>query len=101
MCGIAGIVSRRGLRARSLADMADALGHRGPDGRGFAICSMGGAMRAAAELPEAASIPGPWIAGFAHTRLSIIDLSHASDQPMLDPESRYALVYNGEIYNYV
>jgi asparagine synthase (glutamine-hydrolysing) len=81
--------------------MADALGHRGPDGRGFAICSRGGAISAAAALPEAASIQGPWIAGFAHTRLSIIDLSHASDQPMLDPESRYALAYNGEIYNYV
>lgn len=34
-----------------------------------------------------------------HTRLSILDLSHQSDQPM-EYSERYALVYNGEIYNY-
>jgi asparagine synthase (glutamine-hydrolysing) len=81
--------------------MAQALGHRGPDGRGFAICSKGGQISASATSADAASIPGPWVAGFAHTRLSIIDLSHASDQPMLDPQGRYALVYNGEVYNYI
>ena len=101
MCGIAGIVSCRGFRAQSLERMAQALAHRGPDGRGFAICSKGGQIATVATPADAASIPGPWVAGFAHTRLSIIDLSHASDQPMLDPESRCALVYNGEVYNYV
>lgn len=36
----------------------------------------------------------------AHARLTIIDLSSRAQQPMLDPSGRYALVYNGEIYNY-
>lgn len=38
---------------------------------------------------------------FGHNRLSIIDLSHAADQPMWDTERRYCLTYNGEIYNYI
>ena len=40
--------------------------------------------------------------GFAigHTRLSIIDTSDAGNQPFWDPEHRYALTYNGEIYNH-
>ena len=35
-----------------------------------------------------------------HTRLSIIDLSAAGHQPMYSRCGRYALVFNGEIYNY-
>jgi len=33
-----------------------------------------------------------------HTRLSILDLSHDSDQPL--EYKKYSLVYNGELYNY-
>lgn len=38
--------------------------------------------------------------GFGHRRLSIIDLSEKSNQPMIDPELGLALVFNGTIYNY-
>ena len=34
-----------------------------------------------------------------HTRLSVIDLETGA-QPMLADERRYAIVYNGEIYNF-
>ena len=37
-------------------------------------------------------------AGFAHNRLSILDVSEAAHQPFTD--ERYILCYNGEIYNY-
>lgn len=37
----------------------------------------------------------------AHSRLSIIDLTNASDQPLLSEDSRYYIVFNGEIYNYI
>ena len=37
--------------------------------------------------------------GVAQTRLSILDLSDAGNQPFFD--DRYSLVYNGEIYNFV
>jgi asparagine synthase (glutamine-hydrolysing) len=38
--------------------------------------------------------------GFGHRRLSIIDLSEKSSQPMVDSETGHALVFNGTIYNY-
>lgn len=38
-------------------------------------------------------------AGF--NRLSILDLSQAGHQPMVSPQGRYVLVFNGEIYNHL
>ena len=35
-----------------------------------------------------------------HTRLSLLDLSPRSNQPFGDRRGRYALIYNGEIYNF-
>jgi asparagine synthase (glutamine-hydrolysing) len=39
--------------------------------------------------------------GFGYVRLSIIDLTYAGHQPMLDNSGRYILIYNGEIFNYL
>ena len=36
--------------------------------------------------------------GFAHTRLSILDLSSAGNQPM-ETEDRFVISYNGEVFN--
>ena len=82
MCGIAGIISPHSefIQQHRLQQMADALQHRGPDGEGFWInddCNV----------------------GFAHRRLSIIDLSENGSQPF--HYLHYTLVYNGEIYNYI
>ena len=52
---------------------------------------------------------GPDYSGFkikdhiclGHSRLSIIDLSRASNQPFEDKEADLSMVYNGCIYNYV
>src|SRR5215469_15768264 len=38
--------------------------------------------------------------GFAHRRLSIIDLSDRASQPMVSDDGRFIIVFNGEIYNY-
>ena len=48
---------------------------------------------------------GIWISddarvAFGHRRLSIIDLSPAGNQPMLDAERKIVIILNGEIYNY-
>lgn len=37
---------------------------------------------------------------FGQTRLSIIDLSTGGHQPMISADGRWALIFNGEIYNY-
>jgi asparagine synthase (glutamine-hydrolysing) len=46
-------------------------------------------------------VPGmPNSVVLGHKRLSIIDTSQSSHQPMYDQTGRYAIVFNGEIYNY-
>jgi len=85
MCGIMGILSdgKPEQTRAAVRDMIAASRHRGPDASG----SM--------EIPLAT---GSLILG--HTRLSIIDLSDGSRQPMQDAESGSWLVFNGEIYNF-
>ncbi len=85
MCGIAGIWERSG-RARpdevaaTVAAMTHALRHRGPDA---------GATWVDAAVPLA----------LGHRRLSIVDLSAAGAQPMISSCGRFAISYNGEVYN--
>jgi asparagine synthase (glutamine-hydrolysing) len=81
MCGISGYLNLDGAPASPivLQRMTDAIAHRGPDGEGH------------------------WIEGgvaIGHRRLAIIDLSPAGNQPMVSPDHRYVLSYNGEIYNF-
>ncbi len=35
-----------------------------------------------------------------HSRLSVIDISEAANQPFADESGRYTIVFNGEIYNF-
>ncbi len=85
MCGIAGLMSVDGTppSVDILRTMADAIAHRGPDGRGEY------------NLADVAMV---------QNRLAIIDLE-TGDQPLFaakDGEaSALALVANGEIYNYI
>ena len=47
---------------------------------------------------------GKWLeegVALGHNRLSIIDLSNNANQPFFDETKRYAIVFNGEIYNYI
>ncbi len=79
MCGIAGLMTAGGAPSEPvLRAMAEALAHRGPDGRG---------------MYRSGNV------GMVHTRLAIIDLV-TGDQPLREPGGA-ALVANGEIYNYV
>ncbi|RAS62192.1 asparagine synthase (glutamine-hydrolysing) [Lentzea atacamensis] len=80
MCGIAGVRRFDGapVTRELLAEMAKRLHHRGPDDSGFWS-------------------DGP--IGFAHTRLSIIDLA-GSPQPMAGASGTTQIAFNGEILNY-
>jgi asparagine synthase (glutamine-hydrolysing) len=83
MCGIAATYAFRGgeVDEAALLQTRDRMAPRGPDGEGVWMS------------PERR-------VGLAHRRLSIIDLSDAGAQPMHSADGRYAIVFNGEIYNY-
>lgn len=87
MCGLAGIIGLASPANRqALVRMGAAMQHRGPDGEGL----WEGEPDAQGQVPM-----------LVHRRLSILDLSPAAAQPMVDPASGDVLVLNGEIYNYV
>jgi asparagine synthase (glutamine-hydrolysing) len=85
MCGIGGIVSIDGSPVPRLAASLEVLdgmiAHRGPDGHGTWVSA-------------------GRVAGLAHRRLAIIDLSDAAQQPMVAPGPT-VITYNGEVYNYL
>ena len=86
MCGVAGIIGRLDEKNRAaIARMNGAMTHRGPDGTGTW-----------ASEPDSRG----WGALFTHRRLSILDLSPAGAQPMVDPVTGHVIVFNGEIYNF-
>jgi asparagine synthase (glutamine-hydrolysing) len=83
--------------------MADAIRHRGPDGEGYLLAASDGQLKvhhARGEL-ERDGLQRAASVGLAHRRLSIIDLTEASAQPMVAESGELAIVYNGELYNYV
>ena len=81
MCGVAGSFDLRG-EGRAIAWARERLRHRGPDGEGT--------WRAADDSMV-----------LEHTRLAIIDPENReADQPFVDSTGRWALTYNGEIFNF-
>lgn len=83
MCGLAGLQITRDVSQGEnvLAAMTSALAHRGPDDAGTFTDASAGVY-------------------LGHRRLSIIDLTPGSHQPMTDSFTGVTLAYNGELYNY-
>jgi len=83
MCGIVGKIVSPGtsldLSDEKAARAIEAIRHRGPDAWGVY------------------SDVNLW---FGHTRLSILDLTDAGAQPMTAEGGRFAISYNGEVYNF-
>jgi len=82
VCGIGGCVVGPGAEPDrdALERMLAALEHRGPDDRGLTIDGS---------------------VGLVHARLAIVDPSPAGRQPIADPQRRWLLTYNGEIFNHL
>ena len=80
MCGIAGWYRRGGkaVPQGALVAACDRIRHRGPDDAGYLT-------------------DGDF--GFGMRRLSIIDVE-GGHQPIFSPDGRYAIVFNGEIFNH-
>ena len=83
MCGIAGIVSVD--PEQYVSAMLETIEHRGRDDDGFWTSDPGTSGQRAC---------------LGHRRLAIIDTSPAGHQPMFSSDGRYAITFNGEIYNY-
>jgi asparagine synthase (glutamine-hydrolysing) len=79
MCGIAGTINC-GLNNKDLS----CISHRGPDHQ---------------ELIELEVKSNKVFLG--HTRLAILDLTAAGNQPMVSKCDNYCIVFNGEIYNHL
>lgn len=83
MCGIAGVVSKKTkVDQGRLRSMLQVLAHRGPEDEGVWYDDTGRV-------------------GLGQRRLAIIDLSPGGHQPMISPDKRFIVTFNGEIYNYL
>jgi len=83
MCGIAGIYNYKTnltVSKTAIKDMISVINYRGPDGDGVFTSGQ---------------------IGLGHKRLTIIDTSERSNQPMSSHSGSHTLCYNGEVYNYV
>lgn len=81
MCRIAGIINNS-RSSDEIHGMCDAMQRGGPDDEGFYKDPL---------LPVE----------FGHRRLSIIDLSSAGHQPMINDKADIVICYNGELFNYL
>lgn len=81
MCGIAGILDLKNekISVNKIEKMCEVMNHRGPDDTGYYFNGN---------------------VGLGHKRLSIIDVS-GGKQPVYNENKSIAIVFNGEIYNYL
>ena len=81
MCGILGIYNLEGspINKGSLVEMGNQISHRGPDGEGIYIQNN---------------------LGFVHKRLAILDPTANGQQPMHSKDGKWAVIFNGCIYNF-
>jgi asparagine synthase (glutamine-hydrolysing) len=122
MCGISGIILKKQSDLNitdTLLEMSKIIKHRGPDGEGMLLLYNQNPIPLKTDdsplfkvnnlnyIPENHIkefnyySPDPMLGGFAHRRLSIVDLSEKGHQPMCSENGRIWITYNGEIYNYV
>ncbi len=112
MCGITAVINKTDISAQFLIQANAIVAHRGPNDEGFLLWSKEAGLRrfsgpdtdqksiAHHHLLPVEEKERSWKIGLGHRRLSILDLSPAGHQPMLE-ENDLTLTYNGEIFNYL
>ena len=80
MCGLVGFIDKN-KNEQILLDMLEMQAYRGPDDRGVFFDEKSGVH-------------------LGHNRLSIMDLSSNGHQPFVSDCGGYAIVFNGEVYNF-
>ena len=80
MCGFIVLIKKKGISSSLIKSLEKQIYHRGPDSGGYLT-------------KENVTL--------IFRRLSIIDLSKFSNQPMRSNKHNISLVFNGEIYNYL
>lgn len=82
MCGVLGVIENNKKIDKNLFErMTSEIRHRGPESEGVWFSEKGNVA-------------------LGHRRLAIIDLSPGGHQPMVRDNGRFAITFNGEIYNY-
>jgi asparagine synthase (glutamine-hydrolysing) len=120
MCGISALISFGQFDvAPYIRSMNNLIRYRGPDDEGYMMLLQKGKDKVILGGEDTPSVVYqsdlsftpknsienwprlPCRVALGHRRLSILDLSPAGHQPMMTPDGRYVLAYNGEIYNYL
>jgi asparagine synthase (glutamine-hydrolysing) len=102
MCGIAGYIN---LDSEPIQDTSCIISmmkmqkHRGPDDSGIQAFSLRSGLAMECNPKEPDTINGIFEGFLGFNRLSILDLSVNAHQPMLSPDGKVLLAFNGEIYN--
>lgn len=114
MCGFSAFYAKESFDVAYIKKMNDLIHHRGPDGEGYFITDTNNSSafvhgdRKHLSKNNQARVISDLVedklqvhAALGHRRLSIVDLSGAGTQPMIKGNNEYAIIFNGEIYNYL
>ena len=109
MCSICGYIGSKTIQINDFYQGHYSLRHRGPDDEGFVTfdnCQLElykgpqTTRKLQKVLPDIRTKESTNLI-LSHNRLSILDMSSAAHQPMIDATDNYVITFNGEVYNYI
>ena len=107
MCGICGFTHAQPEDAQVLKNMCDIMAHRGPDGEGAYLANGVALGHRRLSLIDLEGGYQPMVRKSNHHVSELINAGQAlgtnkkpNDIPVVSQNGEYAIVFNGEIYNY-